>query len=82
MIITWAISSQHTEWGLFKVGDVIDTTEKGIPDSVVESWTRDGFATVPVTIDLDPQGVVQKISRPGPVNLEKPRKAKKASEEE
>jgi hypothetical protein len=44
MKVTWANSDQHTEWGLFRVGDVIDTTERGIPDEVISSWTQDGFA--------------------------------------
>jgi len=44
MNIKWLTSNQHTEWGLFRVGDVIDTTTTGIPDEVVSSWTRDGFA--------------------------------------
>jgi hypothetical protein len=67
MIITWASSNQHTEWGLFKVGDVIDTTEKKIPDPVVESWTRDGFA-VPEPAPVEPKP-------------EKPKKVKKPIEE-
>ena len=44
MKITWAKSDQHTEWGLFRVGEAIDTTARRIPDEVVSSWTRDGFA--------------------------------------
>jgi len=44
MNIKWATSNQHSEWGLFRVGDVIDTTELKIPAEVVTSWTRDGFA--------------------------------------
>jgi len=44
MIIKWAKSDQHTDFGLFKVGDVIDATARGIPDGVISSWARDGFA--------------------------------------
>lgn len=44
MIIKWEKSDQHTDLGLFKVGDVIDTTKRGIPDEAVLSWVRDGFA--------------------------------------
>jgi len=58
MKITWSNSDQHTEWGLFRVGDVIDTTERGIPLEVVSSWTRDGFA-----IEVKPTGKSEKLKR-------------------
>jgi hypothetical protein len=57
MKITWAKSDQHTDWGLFKVGDVIDTTEKGIADEIVTSWTRDGFA---VTVEVKHKKAAEK----------------------
>ncbi|MCJ7643294.1 MAG: hypothetical protein MUP28_02305 [Candidatus Aminicenantes bacterium] len=44
MIIKWQKSNQHTDYGLFRVGDVIDTVARGIPDEVILSWARDGFA--------------------------------------
>jgi len=44
MKITWAKSDQHTEWGLFRVGDVIDTIALGIPGEVISSWIKDGYA--------------------------------------
>jgi hypothetical protein len=44
MKVKWAISDQHTEFGLFRVGHIIDMAALGVPDEVVSSWTRDGFA--------------------------------------
>ena len=61
MKVTWAKSDQHTEWGLFRVGDVIDTTALGIPDEVVSSWIKDGYA----------------VSAPEIVASDKPKKIKK-----
>ncbi len=44
MVIKWQKHDEHTDFGLFKVGDVIDTAARGIPDSVVGPWVRDGYA--------------------------------------
>jgi hypothetical protein len=44
MIIKWQKSNQHTDYGLFRVGDVIDAAARGIPDSTIGLWIRDGFA--------------------------------------
>jgi hypothetical protein len=44
MKVVWMKSDQHTEWGLFRVGDVIDVTATGIPAEVVANWTASGFA--------------------------------------
>jgi len=66
MIIKWAKSDQHSEWGLFRVGDVIDTTERGIPDEVVSSWRRDGYAV---------EGLPEKAAE----KPDKPKKIKKAT---
>jgi hypothetical protein len=46
MKIIWKKSDQHSDWGLLRVGDAIDTTALKIPDEVVSSWTSDGFAEV------------------------------------
>jgi len=58
MNIKWLTSNQHTEWGLFRVGDVIDTTALGILPEVVSSWTRDGFA-----IEVKPTGKSERLKR-------------------
>jgi hypothetical protein len=44
MVIKWNGSAQHTDWGLVRPGDVIDTAALGIPDSTVGPWIRDGYA--------------------------------------
>ena len=44
MVITWQRHDEHTGFGLFRVGDVIDTAARGIPDEVVGPWIRDGYA--------------------------------------
>jgi len=44
MKVKWAISNQHTEFGLFKVGHIIDMAALGVPDEAVSSWVRDGYA--------------------------------------
>lgn len=44
MVIKWQLHDEHTDFGLFKVGDVIETTEKRIPPEVVAIWIRAGFA--------------------------------------
>lgn len=44
MKVKWAISNQHTEFGLFRVGAVIDMAVLGVPDEVVASWVKDGYA--------------------------------------
>jgi hypothetical protein len=51
MKVMWAKSDQHTEWGLFHVGDVIDMTALGIPDGVVSSWIKDGYAVPEITAE-------------------------------
>jgi len=44
MKVKWAKSDQHTEFGLFKVGAVIDMAALGVPDEAVSSWIKDGYA--------------------------------------
>ena len=60
MKITWVKSDQHTDWGLFRVGDVIDTAARGIPEAVVTNWTRDGFA---VTVEVKHKKAAEKIGK-------------------
>lgn len=70
MKVKWAISNQHTEFGLFKVGAVIDMAALGVPDEVVSSWTRDGYA---VAVEPEPEKAAEKP--------DKPQKTKKAIKE-
>ena len=76
MKIIWAKSGQHTDWGLFKVGDVIDTeavpTNRGtgilgiIPEAIVQAWIADGYAILEAPADA-----------PKPEKPEKPKKNRK-----
>ena len=63
MKVTWAKSDQHTEWGLFRVGDVIDTTALGIPEGVVSSWIKDGYAAPGIPAEKPDR--LRKIKRTG-----------------
>ena len=54
MVIKWQKHDEHAPWGLFRVGDVIDTVARGIPDEVVGPWIRDGYA-VEVTQEPEPE---------------------------
>jgi len=44
MVITWKGSATHTDRGLVRPGDVIDTAERGFPGEAVKVWIRDGDA--------------------------------------
>ena len=44
MVIKWQGAAQHTDVGLVRAGDVIDTTTRGIPDEVATTWIRGGYA--------------------------------------
>ena len=55
MQIKWIGSPQHTDWGLVRTGDVIDTAARGIPAEVVSSWTRDEYA-----VKVNPQKTADK----------------------
>lgn len=44
MVIKWQGPAQHTDWGVVRPGDVIDTAARGIPDEVIGPWLRDGDA--------------------------------------
>jgi len=44
MVIKWKGPAQHTDKGLVRPGDVIDTAERGIPDEAAKVWIRDGAA--------------------------------------
>jgi hypothetical protein len=59
MIIKWQKSNQHTDYGLFRVGDVIDTASRGIPDEVILSWTKDGYA-----VETLPEKAAEKPDKP------------------
>ena len=54
MKVKWAISNQHTEFGLFKVGHIIDMAALGVPDEAVSSWIKDGYA-VEVKSEREPK---------------------------
>jgi hypothetical protein len=59
MKVKWAISNQHTEFGLFKVGAVIDMAALGVPEEVVSSWIRDGYA-----VEVKPESESKAECRP------------------
>jgi hypothetical protein len=44
MTLIWKKQDQYTGYGFFRTGEEIDTTEKGIPAVVVESWISTGWA--------------------------------------
>ncbi len=46
MVIRWSGAAQHTDQGLIRPGDVIDTAARGIPDEAVKVWIRNGDAVV------------------------------------
>jgi len=66
MKVKWAISDQHTEFGLFRVGHIIDMAALGVPDEVVSSWIKDGYA-------------VEVRAEPKPGQPDKPKKIKKTT---
>lgn len=54
MVITWKGLAQHTDRGLIRPGDVVDTAERGIPEEAVKVWIRDGDA---VEVKAEPQAL-------------------------
>jgi hypothetical protein len=44
MVIKWKGPAQHTDKGLVRPGEVIDTAERGLPDEAAKVWIRDGDA--------------------------------------
>jgi len=59
MKVKWAKSDQHTEFGLFRVGHIIDMAALGVPDEAVSSWVRDGYA-----VEVKPEWKPKTESRP------------------
>jgi hypothetical protein len=59
MKVKWAKSDQHTEFGLFRVGHIIDMAALGVPDEAVSSWVRDGYA-----VEVKPERESKTESRP------------------
>jgi hypothetical protein len=44
MTFKWMKENQYTDYGLIRTGDIVRTSERGIPEEVARSWINDGWA--------------------------------------